>query len=106
MTDSGETLVRSSELAEALRERDEARRELVAHNCVCDDPPRCPVFDRAEKAERERDEARRERDAERARCLAWVDEIEEGCGCCVFDYKKNIAARVGLYNGAPAPREG
>jgi hypothetical protein len=39
-------------VAEVKRERDYALREFAAHNCVCDDPPRCPVFD-------ERDDARR-----------------------------------------------
>lgn len=39
-------------VAEVKRERDYALREFAAHNCVCDDPPRCPVF-------AERDDARR-----------------------------------------------
>jgi hypothetical protein len=72
-------------LAEVEREREDARRMLTAHNCVCDDPPRCPVFD-------ERDAAVA---AERERCLAWAVQSE-----------RQGRAIEGIESGAPAPREG
>jgi hypothetical protein len=98
-------------LAEVKRERDYALREFAAHNCVCDDPPRCPVFDERDalqaalqkvdeafsNAAKERDEheAKRAEFASEARSLrVQLEEARRDRGRADLDADARCTARV------------